>query len=114
MKDSASALDHYEQVNEILESAVFEGWQFVTDKTPAQWQEGFDVLIRELHANQVKADISYPLERGEVKCDPYDLDQTISSKANYREIEQIKWNMSDDRAHSEPHTMGENVISPSS
>eukprot|EP00971_Amphidinium_carterae_P023324 459958-Amphidinium_carterae.1 len=47
--DSASALDHYEEVNNLMEQVLFDSWHIETTERPASWHEGFSRLLLELN-----------------------------------------------------------------
>eukprot|EP00971_Amphidinium_carterae_P164894 3269107-Amphidinium_carterae.1 len=83
-------------------SVTDEEWNFVADRErkPAGWQEGFDIIIFELCANLIESDIVYPMERGAVNGNPYDIARAIAEEAHDKSIEWLRWSMTDDRGHA--------------
>eukprot|EP00971_Amphidinium_carterae_P106061 2100597-Amphidinium_carterae.1 len=100
LMDSASALDHYEEVNTLLEEAVFDSWRIAGQDRPASWQDGFTNLLQELNARLVDDEISYPMSQGDLLTNPYELVTKIIDKANNISIDDFLWSLQDDRCHT--------------
>eukprot|EP00971_Amphidinium_carterae_P119708 2371699-Amphidinium_carterae.1 len=98
--DSASALDHYEEVNTLMEEVVFDSWIIAGQERPASWHDSFANLLQELNAQQVEDDIYYPMSRGEINTNPYELVEQIIEKASNIQIDDFAWSLQVDRCHT--------------
>eukprot|EP00971_Amphidinium_carterae_P222295 4412336-Amphidinium_carterae.3 len=98
--DSASALDHYEEVNALMEEVLFDSWKINTTERPASWHDGFSKLLQELNGRLHEDTIEYPIAQGDIQQNPYELGQLIKDGANYMEIDDFVWSLSDNRCHT--------------
>eukprot|EP00971_Amphidinium_carterae_P350304 6491480-Amphidinium_carterae.2 len=98
--DSASALDHYEEVNALMEEVLFDSWEVHNTERPASWHEGFTQLLQELNGRLLEETIAYPTAQGDIQQNPYELFQLVKEKASYMEIDDFIWSLSDNRCHT--------------
>eukprot|EP00971_Amphidinium_carterae_P312206 6205627-Amphidinium_carterae.1 len=98
--DSASALDHYEEVNALMEEVIFDSWKVDNQECPASWHDGFSKLLQELNGRLVEDNLAYPMGQGDLELNPYELCHLIMDKANYIQIEDSAWTLKDDRCHT--------------
>eukprot|EP00971_Amphidinium_carterae_P344640 6485150-Amphidinium_carterae.1 len=105
--DSASALDHYEEVNALMEEVIFDSWKIDNQERPASWHDGFSKLLQELNGRLMEDNLSYPMAQGDVELNPYELCHQIMDRANYIQIEDFAWTLKDDRCHTtDPDSAG--------
>eukprot|EP00971_Amphidinium_carterae_P318480 6330351-Amphidinium_carterae.1 len=71
--DSVSALDHYEEVNALMEEVLFDSWKIDTTERPASWHDGFSQLLLELIGRLLEDTIEYPIAQGDIQKNPYEL-----------------------------------------
>eukprot|EP00971_Amphidinium_carterae_P095763 1895034-Amphidinium_carterae.1 len=98
--DSASVLDHYEEVNALMEEVLFDSWKINTEERPASWHDGFSQLLLELNGRLLEETIEYPTAQGDIQQNPYELFKLVKEGANYMEIDDFVWSMQDNRCHT--------------
>eukprot|EP00971_Amphidinium_carterae_P057409 1135005-Amphidinium_carterae.1 len=98
--DSASALDHYEEVNALMEEVLFDSWKIDNTERPASWHDGFSQLLLELNGSLLEDTIAYPTAQGDIEQNPYELFQLVKEGASYMEIDDFQWSLQDNRCHT--------------
>eukprot|EP00971_Amphidinium_carterae_P063466 1256225-Amphidinium_carterae.2 len=71
--DTASALDHYEEVNTLMEEVIFDSWIIDSRERPASWHEGFSKLLQELNGHLLEDTLPYPIAHDDIQLNPYEL-----------------------------------------
>eukprot|EP00971_Amphidinium_carterae_P170984 3388411-Amphidinium_carterae.1 len=105
--DSVSALDHYEEVNNLMEEVLFDSWKIDSTERPASWHDGFSKLLLELNGRLLEDNLAYPTAQGDLERKPYDLFLAIKEAADYMEIDDFLWSLADNRCHTtDPNSHG--------